>query len=367
MKKFLLLSALFVSSLIFAQVPQGVSYQAIALNGSGNPVVSSNVGLKLSVLNTSATGTVVYAETQTKTTNAQGLFNLVIGQGTPTSGTFAGINWATGSKFLKVEMDAAGGTNYTLVGTTQLLSVPYAMAASKFVGAPGEGITLVAPNGTPYVLSVNNAGELSLPTTGNPASTNPDNLYLYGTFNGFNPTSAALMGSGNQQFFAHKYLTAGQQIKFIAQNDPSGAVYGFSGENVTLNGSAYTAPSNGFYYISVENYNELYGYVNQYAPVLNCFNGEEYNPTYNVSTNKFSFILNGITNNLNLNKFFFSIPHVNGSSSSGNHGDFLSDGTVDFDGPAIVIPNATSTPKNFRVDLTINVNGSGNYTITQLP
>lgn len=137
MKKILLLSALFITSLIFAQIPQGISYQAIALNGSGNAVASSNVGLRLSVLNTSATGTVLYTETHVKMTNAQGLFNLIIGQGTPTTGTFAGINWATGSKFLKVEMDVAGGTNYALVGTTQLLSVPYAMAAGTLAAATG--------------------------------------------------------------------------------------------------------------------------------------------------------------------------------------------------------------------------------------
>ncbi len=72
----------------FAQVPQGISYQAIALNASGNPVVSSNIGIRLSILDNAATGTVLYTETHTKTTNAQGLFNLVIGQGTATTGTF---------------------------------------------------------------------------------------------------------------------------------------------------------------------------------------------------------------------------------------------------------------------------------------
>lgn len=131
MKKTITLLALFISILTFAQVPQGISYQAIALNSSGNPVVSSNVGIRLSVLDNSATGTVLYTETHTKTTNAQGLFNLVIGQGTPSTGTFSTINWGTNSKFLKVEMDATGGTNYVLVGTTQLLSVPYALVAGK--------------------------------------------------------------------------------------------------------------------------------------------------------------------------------------------------------------------------------------------
>jgi hypothetical protein len=138
MKKLLLLSALFISFLTFAQVPQGISYQAIALNASGTPVVSSNVRVKLSVLDISATGSVVYSETQLKTTNPQGLFNLTIGQGTVVSGVFASINWGTNSKFLKVEMDATGGTTYALVGTTELLSVPYAMHAASVTSIAGN-------------------------------------------------------------------------------------------------------------------------------------------------------------------------------------------------------------------------------------
>lgn len=140
MKKIYFLVTILISIVTFAQVPQGISYQAIALNSSGNPVVSSNVGIRLSVLDNSATGTVLYTETQTKTTNTQGLFNLVIGQGTPSTGTFSTINWGTNSKFLKVEMDVAGGTNYALVGTTQLLSVPYALAAGSFVSTNGNSL-----------------------------------------------------------------------------------------------------------------------------------------------------------------------------------------------------------------------------------
>ena len=146
MKKLLLLSALFISFLTFAQVPQGISYQAIALNGSGTPVVSSNVRVKLSILDTSATGTVLYSETQLKTTNAQGLFNLVIGQGTVVSGVFATISWGTNSKFLKVEMDATGGTTYAPVGTAQLLSVPYAMFAGSVASIPSSAVSGIGTN-----------------------------------------------------------------------------------------------------------------------------------------------------------------------------------------------------------------------------
>jgi hypothetical protein len=138
MKKLLLLSALFISMMAVAQVPQGISYQAIALNGSGTPVVSSNVRVKLSILDVSATGTVLYSETQLKATNPQGLFNLTIGMGTVVSGTFASISWGTNSKFLKVEMDAAGGTTYLPVGTTQLLTVPYAMHAATVASIAGN-------------------------------------------------------------------------------------------------------------------------------------------------------------------------------------------------------------------------------------
>lgn len=164
MKKQLLLAILFITSFAFSQVPQGISYQAIALNSSGTPVASSNVRVKLSILDTSATGTVLYSETQVKTTNAQGLFNLVIGQGTVVSGTFASINWGTNSKFLKVEMDASGGTNYTLVGTTQLLSVPYALTAGGLAGPDANdsiienkksNFAFAASNGNVYAYNQN--------------------------------------------------------------------------------------------------------------------------------------------------------------------------------------------------------------------
>lgn len=131
MKKIILVSLLLISSLIFAQAPQGVSYQAVAFGSSGNPVVNSNVGVRISILNNTADGAVIYTETHTKTTNAQGLFNLNIGQGTPVTGSFSGINWGGNPKFFKVEVDPAGGTNYTITGTNQLMSVPYALYAEK--------------------------------------------------------------------------------------------------------------------------------------------------------------------------------------------------------------------------------------------
>ncbi|WP_157676828.1 hypothetical protein [Chryseobacterium sp. T16E-39] len=119
------------TTMLFAQVPNGFAYQAVAFNSSGNPVVNGPVSLKISILDNSATGTNLYTETHSKTTNSKGLINLNIGQGTAVSGVFSGINWTTNAKFVKVEMDAAGGSNYTNVGTNQLMSVPYAYVAKK--------------------------------------------------------------------------------------------------------------------------------------------------------------------------------------------------------------------------------------------
>lgn len=111
----------------FAQTPEKMSYQAVVRNASGELVKSSSVGMKISILQGSSTGTPVYVETQTQTTNVNGLVTLEVGGGTPVTGTFAGINWSTGLYFIKTETDPTGGTSYTITGTSQLLSVPYAL------------------------------------------------------------------------------------------------------------------------------------------------------------------------------------------------------------------------------------------------
>jgi hypothetical protein len=120
------LTNLLISSSIFAQAPQKMSYQAVVRNGSGELVQSHAVGIKISILQTASTGTPVYVETHTATTNANGLVTIEIGGGTPVTGTFAAIDWSAGPFFLKTETDL-GGANPVITGTSQLLSVPYAL------------------------------------------------------------------------------------------------------------------------------------------------------------------------------------------------------------------------------------------------
>ena len=132
MKNYTLTLMLLLSlTTLFAQVPQNMSYQSVIRKTDGTLLVNTLVGIKISILQGTAGGTAVYVETQTPTTNANGLATLAIGGGTPVTGTFAGINWSTGTYFIKTETDPVGGTNYTISGTSQLLSVPYALYAGS--------------------------------------------------------------------------------------------------------------------------------------------------------------------------------------------------------------------------------------------
>lgn len=118
-----------LTAFVFAQSPNKMSYQAVIRNNSNVLVTSSTVGMRISILQTSPSGTAVYVETQSPTTNANGLVSIEIGGGTVVSGNFANINWANGPYFVKTETDPAGGTSYSITGTSQLLSVPYALHA----------------------------------------------------------------------------------------------------------------------------------------------------------------------------------------------------------------------------------------------
>jgi hypothetical protein len=121
--------AILMATSVFAQAPEKISYQAVVRDGSNNLVASSTVGMRIQLLQDSEFGDAVYVETQTPTSNANGLVSLEIGEGIVVSGTFASIDWANGPYFIKTETDPTGGTSYTISGTSQLLSVPYALHA----------------------------------------------------------------------------------------------------------------------------------------------------------------------------------------------------------------------------------------------
>ncbi len=144
----------FIIIAAFAQVPPVLNYQGVPRNASGLPLLNSSIAVRISIHDGSPSGGIVYSERDTATTNAVGIFTTKVGAGNVISGTFSAINWAVGDKYMQVELDATGGSSYTDMGTTQLLSVPYALqAGSTYVAdtvlhlpATASGLWLASSN-----------------------------------------------------------------------------------------------------------------------------------------------------------------------------------------------------------------------------
>ena len=143
MKKITLLSTLcflLLTLVVNAQTPPNAfNYSAVARNAAGQPIATATIGIQITILKTSPTGASQYSENHFVNTDAFGLFNLVIGAGAVQSGAMATIDWSNDNYYLKVGMDAAGGTNFLTMGTTQLLSVPYALYAKSAGSVSGGG------------------------------------------------------------------------------------------------------------------------------------------------------------------------------------------------------------------------------------
>jgi hypothetical protein len=127
---------LFIAAFAFCQMgsgqePESFSYQVVIQNSAGEAVVAQAIFLKISILTGSAYNAVVYSEKHHVTTDNLGLVSLDIGNGTDKTGNFTSIDWSSEKHFLKVEIDATGGNNFTLMGTTQILNVPYASPAKS--------------------------------------------------------------------------------------------------------------------------------------------------------------------------------------------------------------------------------------------
>jgi hypothetical protein len=171
---------LFISFNLFSQAPQKMSYQAVIRNASNALVSNAPVKMRISILQGSATGNAVYSELHSATTNVNGLVSIEIGAGTSPQGTFSSINWGNGTYFLKTETDPTNGTNYSIVGTSQLLSVPYALQANN----AGNGIKDISKTGDTVYLD--NGKKYIIPGIKdlNPSSTINSGLVGFWPFNG---------------------------------------------------------------------------------------------------------------------------------------------------------------------------------------
>ena len=193
MKKALLLLLTFTFSIstAFSQSPEKMSYQADVRDANDNLVTNQAVGMKISILYGSANGMLVYTETQTPSTNANGLVSIEIGG----SIGFDTINWANGTYFIKTETDPTGGTNYSITGTTQLLSVAYALYAktsgSSIPGPTGAtgAIGPQGPTGTGITGPMGSQGPTGVGVTGAVGSQGQPGVGITG------PTGVGVTGS----------------------------------------------------------------------------------------------------------------------------------------------------------------------------
>lgn len=212
MKKLLLLSVLLISTTLFSQAPEKMSYQALIRDASDVILQNQNVGIKISILKDSDTGSVVYSETHVTTTNVNGLVTLKIGEGTTTD-DFSVIDWGNGSYFVKAETDPTGGTNYSIAGTSQLLSVPYALYAKSTGGVDTDA---------------NGVSDIQVPATNVVSGSNfvmhdstVDKIYAY------NGTTGVWTEQTTSEFFSSSSITSSNG-NFIMHDSTADALYAYS-------------------------------------------------------------------------------------------------------------------------------------------
>jgi hypothetical protein len=160
-KIYTLLFGLLISINLFSQAPQKMSYQTIIRDASNKLVSNQSIGVRISILQASNSGIEVYKEIYNPNpkTNINGLLTLEIGTGLVLKGTFASINWASGPYFIKTETDPSGGTNYSIIGVSELLSVPYSLFSGNGSSSTWSLSSVsLNPNGTISVNGTSGSG-----------------------------------------------------------------------------------------------------------------------------------------------------------------------------------------------------------------
>ncbi len=224
MKK-LTLSLVFILSAIvlLAQTPQAFSYQAVVRDNAGAILQNQNVGVRISIHDVTAGGTIIYQETFYETTNQFGLVNLEIGKSTPAIGSFENINWSSDPKFIETEIDISGGTAYISMGASELLSVPYAL----YSGATGDtsmwrrnGDAIYYYNGMVGIGTTSPQGDLHV----NSPSTKTETIFIGTGLNDLNVDYSAYCGSGTTNYVA-ELTNAGPDPNIFKWSNDNGSTW----------------------------------------------------------------------------------------------------------------------------------------------
>jgi hypothetical protein len=304
----------FLSVSVQAQAPQKFNYQAVARNASGAVIANQTVGIRFTIHDATATGTIVYAETQAKTTSSLGLFTAEVGGGTVVSGTMSTINWGSGAKYLEVEIDPNGGTSYSINGTSELLSVPYALFSPNVNAWNINGNSGTNPSthfiGTtdaqPLRFKVNNmpAGKLDYDpamantsfgfkslfsnTTGHSNTANGMQALYYNT------TGSSNTANGNGALYSNTTGSANTANGDSALNSNTIGDYntanGYQALNYNTTGDENTA--NGYHALysnTIGNYNTANGMQALYSNTMGTYNtANGYHALYSNTTGKYN-------------------------------------------------------------------------------
>jgi len=275
MKKIsLTLVSVILSILIFAQAPQSFKYQAVYRDNTGNIITDQSIAVQIKLLQGSATGTEVFTETHNPSTNEFGLFNIEIGSENPTD--FASINWANGPYFVNTIVN---GTDF---GTSQLLSVPYALyakTAESITGGHYVGELMGTDGEDGVVFYVDQTGQHGLICSktdidggSGVAWSNIDNVEIGATakseFNGVSNTTAIIGQSGHTNSAAQlcvDYTTGGTSAGdwYLPSIDELSHIYHAKYEiNKALNTNSFVLT---YYWSSTESNSSSAWYYNFYG------------------------------------------------------------------------------------------------------
>jgi uncharacterized protein (TIGR02145 family) len=276
---------------VFAQAPEKFTYQAVVRNASNVLVTNTLVGVRVSILQGSATGSGVYVETQMPSTNANGLITLNIGDGNAIFGTFGSIDWSAGPYFLKTEIDPTGGSNYSVTSTQQLLSVPYALYAK----AAGNGFS------GDYNDLTNTPAIPTVPT--NVSAFTNDAGYITG-YTETDPTVPAWAKEANKPTYNYSEIVNTPTIPTVPTNvsaftNDAGYITGYTETDPTVPAWAKEADKPAYDYTEIANtptiptvptnvsaFTNDVGYLTNYTetdPTVPAWAKEANKPTYNYS------------------------------------------------------------------------------------
>lgn len=353
LKNTLVILAFILIQTISAQAPQKLSYQAVIRNANSELLNNTNVAIKISLLENSENGNAVYVETQNATTNANGLVSIKIGEGKIQSGSFDLIDWGNNSYFIKTQTDLTGGTNYSITGVSELMSVPYALYAKNGGQGLKGDIGLTGLTGSQGIQGLK--GDIGL--TGEKGDT------------GLVPTGGLKTIDG---------LELTNNLKVITDHLSNNSPLRMSLRSITNYGPGLVTTNTMFgntagYYNTTGSYNSFFGngagYFNRTGS-FNIFIGYDAGRTNTTgSNNNFNGNSSGIFNTTgSYNEFLGSAAGT--YNTTGNYNTFLGSGagSSNVSGNGNVIIGSSSNPltnnDSNEIIVGVSVTGAGSNTVT---